>query len=148
MCCYSAIFIWLREYRGFPDSSVVKNLPAVRGCKRFWFDPWVGKTPWRRKWQPSPVFLTEKPHGQRNLVGQRVTKSWTCLSDWVHTCEESSEVVVLCLSTCNGILHMAELDVCWMTKWINAGLSASKPCLSFPSKGTAFWPFSLSLYPH
>ena len=28
-----------------------------------------GKIPWRRKWQPSPVFLPEKPHGQRNLVG-------------------------------------------------------------------------------
>jgi len=33
------------------------------------FDPWVGKIPWRRKWQPTPVFLLEKPHGQRSLVG-------------------------------------------------------------------------------
>ena len=32
-------------------------------------DPWVGKIPWRRKWQPTPVFLLEKPHGQRSLVG-------------------------------------------------------------------------------
>ena len=29
---------------------------------------WVGKIPWRRKWQPTPVFLTEKPHGQRDLA--------------------------------------------------------------------------------
>ena len=32
-------------------------------------DPWVGKIPWRRKWQPTPVFLPEKSHGQRSLVG-------------------------------------------------------------------------------
>jgi len=35
-------------------------------CKRFRrpeFDPWVGKTPWRKKWQPTPVFLLRKSHG-------------------------------------------------------------------------------------
>ena len=33
------------------------------------FDPWLGKIPWRRKWQPTPVFLPGKSHGPRNLVG-------------------------------------------------------------------------------
>ena len=33
------------------------------------FDPWVRKIPWRRKWQPTPVFLPGESHGQRNLVG-------------------------------------------------------------------------------
>ena len=33
------------------------------------FDPWVGKISWRRKWQPTPVFLPGKSHGRRNLVG-------------------------------------------------------------------------------
>ena len=33
------------------------------------FDPWVSKIPWRRKRQPSPAFLPEKPHGQRSLAG-------------------------------------------------------------------------------
>ena len=33
------------------------------------FTPWVGKISWRRKWQPTPVFLPGKSHGQRNLVG-------------------------------------------------------------------------------
>ena len=31
------------------------------------FDPWVGKIPWRRKWQPIPVFLPGESHGERNL---------------------------------------------------------------------------------
>ena len=38
-------------------------------CRRPGFDPWVRKIPWRRKWQPSPVFLSGKSHGQRILVG-------------------------------------------------------------------------------
>ena len=37
-----------------------------RGCG---FDPWVGKMPWRKKWQPTPVFLPGKSHGQRSLLG-------------------------------------------------------------------------------
>ena len=31
--------------------------------KRCWFDPWVGKIPWRRGWHPTPVFLPGKSHG-------------------------------------------------------------------------------------
>ena len=38
-------------------------------CKRCGFDPWVRKIPWSRKWQPTPVFLRGKSHGQRSLVG-------------------------------------------------------------------------------
>ena len=38
-------------------------------CRRPRFDTWVGKIPWRRKWQPTPVFLPGKSHGQRSLVG-------------------------------------------------------------------------------
>ena len=37
-----------------------------RRCR---FDPWVRRIPWRRKWQPTPVFLPGESHGQRSLVG-------------------------------------------------------------------------------
>ena len=37
--------------------------------RRCGFSPWIGKIPWRRKWHLSPVFLPEKSHGQRSLVG-------------------------------------------------------------------------------
>jgi len=37
------------------------------------FDSWVGKILWRREWQPTPIFLPGKYHGQRRLVGYR---SW------------------------------------------------------------------------
>ena len=38
-------------------------------CRRPRFDPWVGKIPWRRAWQPTPVFLPGESHGQRSLAG-------------------------------------------------------------------------------
>ena len=47
---------------------VVKNLPA-NGEDRHGFDLWVRKIPWRRAWQPTPVFLPGESHGQRSLVG-------------------------------------------------------------------------------
>ena len=37
--------------------------------KRPGFDSWVLKIPWRRKWQPTPVFLPGEFHGQRSLAG-------------------------------------------------------------------------------
>ena len=39
-----------------------------RRCR---FDSWVRKIPWRRKWQPTPVFLPGKPHEQKSLAGYR-----------------------------------------------------------------------------
>ena len=38
-------------------------------CRRPGFNPWVRKIPWRRKWQPTPVFLPGESPGQRSLVG-------------------------------------------------------------------------------
>ena len=39
------------------------------------FDPCVGKIPWRRAWQPTPVFLPGESHGQRSLVGSMGSQS-------------------------------------------------------------------------
>ena len=58
---------------------MVKNPPASAGrCKRLGFDPWLGKIPWRRAWQPTPVFLpgespwTEEPGGLQSTGLPRV----------------------------------------------------------------------------
>ena len=61
-------------------AQTVKNLPTIQ---KTWVQPTVGKIPWRRKWQPTPIFLPGKSHGQRKLVGYspRVAKSRTQLSD-------------------------------------------------------------------
>ena len=52
---------------GFPGGSVVQN-PSANARDEGWI-PGVRKLPWRRKWQPIPVCLPGKSHGQRNLVG-------------------------------------------------------------------------------
>ena len=48
---------------------MVKNPPANAGGKRRGFSHWVRKVPWSWKWQPAPVFLSGKFHGQKSLVG-------------------------------------------------------------------------------
>ena len=50
-------------------SLVVKNPSANAGDVRHEFNPWVGKIPWRRAWQPTPVFLPGESHGLKSLVG-------------------------------------------------------------------------------
>ena len=42
--------------------------PACK-CSRCRFLPWVRKIPWRKKWQPTPVFLPRKSHGKRSFAG-------------------------------------------------------------------------------
>ena len=49
---------------------IVKTPPASAGRhKRYGFNSWVGKIPWRRAWQPIPVFLAGESHGSRGLAG-------------------------------------------------------------------------------
>ena len=71
----------------FPGGSVSKESTSNAGdhlqCRRPGFDPWLRKIPWRRKWQPTPVFLPGKSHEQRGLVGYSPwgRRSWTQFSD-------------------------------------------------------------------
>ena len=53
------------SYSYFPGAQTVKHLPAMQTQ----FDPWVGKSPWQRGWQPTLIFLPGESHGQRSLVG-------------------------------------------------------------------------------
>ena len=77
-----------------------KCLPTMRETR---FDPWVGKIPWRRKWQPTPVFLPGKSHGWRSLVGY---------SPWGHKESDTTERLhfhfqVMCDSIWpHGLLHI------------------------------------------
>ena len=48
---------------------MVRICLQFRSHRRCSFDLWVGKVPWRSKWQPTPVFLVGESHRQRSLVG-------------------------------------------------------------------------------
>ena len=56
--------------QGFPGGASGKE-PACqwRRCKRYRFNPWGRKIPWRKAWQATPVYLPVESHGQRNLAG-------------------------------------------------------------------------------
>ena len=67
-------------------------------CRRPGLDPWVGKIPWRRKWQPTPVLLPGESHGGRNLVGY---------SPWGRKESDTTErhlLLYYCLMDCFQIL--------------------------------------------
>ena len=58
------------QFSGFPAGDSSKE-PAwqCRRLKRRRLDPWFRRIPWRRAWQPTPVFLPGESHGQRSFVG-------------------------------------------------------------------------------
>ena len=65
----NAIYYNLSDYY---DMGLSWWLSGRESACQYWrhrFDPWVGKIPWRRKWQPTPVFLPGKSHRQRRLAG-------------------------------------------------------------------------------
>ena len=63
---------------GASDKEPTYQRKRLKRCR---FDPWVQKLPWRRAWQPSPVFLPGESQGQRiwRATVNRVTKGRTRL---------------------------------------------------------------------
>ena len=78
----SSLFLLSGLPRWISDKEFACQHRRHRSCV---FNPWVGKMPWRRKWQLTPVSLFVKSHVQRSLKGCTlgVTKSWTWLSTHV-----------------------------------------------------------------
>ena len=81
-------FLW-----AFQAAPGVRNLPANAGRhQRQGFDPWVGKIPWRRAWQPAPVLLPGESHGQTSLAGH---------SPWGHKESDMTERLHTHAHACN-----------------------------------------------
>ena len=76
--------VHLRVFPGGLDGK--ESASQCRRWKRHGFDPWVGKIPWKRTWQPTPVLLPGEFHGQRSLVGY---SPWGCkvldMTEHMHT---------------------------------------------------------------
>ena len=66
------------------------------------FDLWVGKIPWRRKWQPTPVFWPGKSHGQRSLKGY---------SPWGHKEPDTTERLRAALLSWQSFHHVTSCSV-------------------------------------
>ena len=59
----------LRERSSSSRYMVAQGSRMCLWCRRHGFDPWGRTIPWRRTWQPTPVFLPGKAHGERSLTG-------------------------------------------------------------------------------
>ena len=79
-----------RVYMSFLDGSAVKNPPAMQEIRVRLLGQ---EGPWRRKWQPTPVFLPGKSHGQRrSLAGYG---PWGC-KDWTRLSNQTNQSVYVC----------------------------------------------------
>ena len=81
---------------GFPGGATIKE--SASQCRRYGFDPWVRKIPWRREWPPTPVLLPGKFHGQRSLEssnpwGCRVKHNWTG-TQWLYRLLTAGELSI------------------------------------------------------
>ena len=70
----------LSKLRAFLVAQVIKSLLAIMWESQF--DPWIRKTPWRRKWQPTPIFLPGKSHREES-GGLQFMGSQSAGHDWV-----------------------------------------------------------------
>ena len=72
----------VRSNVGFPGGSGKESTCQCRRCRRCEFNPWVRKIPWRKKWQPAPIFLLGNPmdRGTWWATVHGVAKSRTRLS--------------------------------------------------------------------
>ena len=62
-------YMYYMPRTGLPGGAAGKEPSCqCRRCKRWGFDPWVGKIPWSRAWQPILVFLPGESHEHRSLV--------------------------------------------------------------------------------
>ena len=81
------------------------------------FDPWVGKIPWRRAWQSTPVFLpgecpwTEEPSRLQSIGSQRLRYDWSDLAQHIHP----AEVLQVCFVRTNQWIFWFVL---WLLHWL------------------------------
>ena len=84
-CRNHVCWLALHSYNGLGLPAWLSCWRIRLQCRRPGFDPCVGKIPWRRKWQPTPVFLPGESHRQRSLAGY---SPWGCkeseMTEWLH----------------------------------------------------------------
>ena len=103
--CHTSVVAWLYLYMyvcmGFSRWLSGTELTCqCRRCKRHGFYPWVGKISWSRKWQPTPVLLPGKFHGQRSLVGYYpCCHKKSDMTEHTHTHTHTCVCVCVCILT-------------------------------------------------
>ena len=93
------------------DTYFQRSTCQCRRWRRLRFDPWVGKILWRRKRQPTPVFLPGKSHGQSSLVGyssggghkESDTTEYILLVKYIYAAAAAAKSLQSCPTLCDPI---------------------------------------------
>ena len=107
-------------------------------CGRPGFNPWVGKISWRRKWQPTPVFLPGKTHGRRSLIGYSPQgHKGSDTTEWLHFMgfsggSDSKE------SACN-VVNLGSVSGSGRSSGEGNGNLLQYSCLENPMDKKAWW---------
>ena len=103
-------------YLGCPQSTtslVAQTVKRLLQCGRPGFDPWVGKIPWRRKWQSIPLLLPGKSHGLRSLVGYNPWgRKESDTTERLHFTLEYLKQGLPCLILTSHVQHSTLLGTC------------------------------------
>ena len=130
---------------GFPGGLDSKRFCLQ--CRRPRFNPWVGKIPWRRKWQPTPVLLPGKSYGQGSLgscspLGRRVRHDWaTSLHFFTSGGTSGKESACQCRRFKRPGFHPWVGKIPWRRSWQPTPIflpGGSHPCLEEPD-GLSPW---------
>ena len=109
----------------FPGGSVVKNQSPCE-FRSHRFDPWVGKIPWRRKWQLTSVFLPGKSHGKRGLVDYSSWKSQRVRQDLVNKQQQQQRYI------CTILYAIQEVLISYLFVYQFSSVAQSCPTLCDP----------------
>ena len=111
---YIYMHIHIFTYRTSPAAPMVKNLSTVQETR---FNSWARKIPWRRKWQPTQIFVPGEFHGQRSLTGyssrahkQSNMTGWLTQHIFIYTYIHMCVCVCVCVMC---VLHYHILEPRW-----------------------------------
>ena len=132
----ASLFIFLWKSKGLPWW--LRGTESTRQCRTRGFDPWVQKIPWRRKWQPTPVFLPMKSDGLPEEPGglqSRGCKEWDMterlsIVQYVYVWDVISLLAHSLFHLIRNIWMSQEL----LSRWLWHGTN-----LTSPSKLKSFW---------
>ena len=104
----------LNAHTHFPGGPSKEPACQCRRRERRGFDPWVGKIPWRREWQPTPVFLPGESHGQRRLAGYN---SWGHKESYVTEQLSTYTLHPIQFSSVQLFSHLQLFATAWTVAW-------------------------------
>ena len=143
---------WIVEYLDLMMFHMVKNLPAMQETG---FSPCVWKIPWRRKWLPTPAFLSGDLRGQRSLSSaQSLSRVRLYATPWTVACQASLSITsiwsLLKLMSIESVMPSNHLILCRpllllpsVFPGIRVFSNESVLCIRWPK----YWSFSFSISP-